>query len=116
MNLSQCINIPPGIHGIDYDLIDKLKLLNNDLINQSKLKLIKNYKIKELESSDTEEISKELINNNSLKLDNDESNFNRLIPPYIIPCEYNKIDGCIKKSAFTNLNKYYCWFHINCSN
>jgi len=136
MNLLKCIDIPSNIPGIDYDLINKLKLLNNDLINESNLKLIKSYNTNELDSSDTDEIgkqlknsntneldssdtdeiSKQLKNNNSLDLDNSESNFDRLIPPYIIECEYNKIDGCIKKSAFTYSNKYYCWFHNNCIN
>jgi hypothetical protein len=114
MNVLSCVDMPSNIPGIDYDLINKYKLLfNDDSLNLTNLKFIKHCK-KESESSDTEEISKELKINTSLKLDNDESDFDRLIPPYIIPCEYNKIDGCIKKSAFTKSNKYYCWIHRHC--
>jgi len=124
-----CFDLPLNIPNIDYEQINKLKLLFKDnLLLTNKLKLIKKYDTKQFdtEDSDTDESIRDCLNQarlcegtknlNELELDNDEYNINRLIPPYNIPCEYSQTDGCIKKSAFTNSDKYYCWFHINCSN
>ena len=124
--------VPNHIKGIDHTLIEQIaennNILNdlNDLNNyiQTSLNLLKKYKIIELNDTTnantntiatttttetscipTGEVAASLLNN-----------FNRLEPPFNIPCIYAN-EGCIKKAAFLNdkNNSYYCWFHVNCS-
>jgi hypothetical protein len=120
--------VPTHIKGIDHKLIEQIAENNNilnDLNNyiQTSLNLLKKYKIIELNNTTntistttntaTTTTATTATTNTETSLLN---NFNRLEPPFNIPCTYAN-EGCIKKAAFLNdkNNSYYCWFHVNCS-
>ncbi len=123
--------VPNHIKGIDHTLIEQIAE-NNNILNdlndlndyiQTSLNLLKKYKIIEL--NDTINTIATNINTiatttTTATTTNTETillnNFNRLEPPFNIPCIYAN-EGCIKKAAFLNdkNNSYYCWFHVNCS-
>lgn len=64
-------------------------------------------------------------NNNDIKInDNDDDNddniikenneeIERLVPPYINSCVYNKKSNCVKPASFMYKGEYYCWLHCN---
>jgi hypothetical protein len=93
-----CLNFPKNITGIDYNLIDKYSKISIDYS-----KIIYN--------------NNNIININDLDKSSTNSEVIRLEPPYTISCSFLESDKCQKKAAFKQANnKYYCWFHMHCSN
>jgi hypothetical protein len=94
------LQLPTNIKGINYEAannaISSLKNIKNKLnINNPK------YDIN-------------LIINKGLD-DEDDDEFERLIPPYLNKCFYCSTKECDKDAAFkyNKNNNYYCWFHIH---
>jgi hypothetical protein len=101
--------LPLKISGVDYDLIQQIHeeytkiepfIINIDY-NIAKYKSI-------LKTSNV--IMPSILDSPESNLD-----YERLIPPYNIPCSNAHVDGCPKKAAFkyNSTSKYYCWFHVN---
>ena len=112
--LSGIISMPPGISGINYDLINMINLsyitVSDFLDNHKQL-------IKEVDIFMSEQKNNTSEDQQILESPENNNEYTRLIPPYIFPCIYSN-KGCIKKAAFkiTSTEHYYCWFHVNCQN
>ena len=128
MSLSNKINnifyLPSGIDNVNYQLIEETNLEYMNIIDflqdfsnykDECLKFIKMYK-HNISDTSTQSVT---TNTNSQILESPENNteYNRLIPPYNASCCYSE-NGCLKKAAFKNSinQKLYCWFHVNCQN
>jgi hypothetical protein len=125
-------NLPCDIPGVNYQLIEKTyteyakvaQFLNNYD------KFVKKYehflkKVEAVDNVDTvdavDNVDPETVTSiqvvEAVESPENNTDYNRLIPPYNAPCCYSD-DGCIKKAAFkkSSNQKLLCWFHVNCQN
>ncbi len=100
------MKLPPGIPGIDYNLINKC---NEILIKCNEYKIIELPKnIPGINYDLIKEYNKLSVNIKIIRLE----------PPYTIPCMHIKTNNCQKTAAFKDIinDEYYCWFHMHCTN
>ena len=108
--------LPQGIKNIDYQLIDSTYLNYKEILD-----FLQNYSKFEKKSNHFLNIVMAKIKDDSniqiLESPENNSEYNRLVPPYNTQC-YNLNKGCTKMAAFksTISKNCYCWFHVNCQN
>jgi hypothetical protein len=105
--------LPDGISDVNYQLIDNT---NNEYINI--VDFLQQYeKFKQECDKFVNNFKEQKIQDQILESPENNTEYNRLIPPYNAPCS-NLDNGCIKKAAFKNSSngKLFCWFHVNCQN
>jgi hypothetical protein len=143
--LSKWPYLPLDIKGIDYNLINQAYIqyskiesfiLNIDNIRKQfkyiiKIKSINIDQSNNIQSNDDQSND---VQSNDVQSKDDQSkddqskddqiildspdsklDYERLIPPYTLNCDYATINGCIKKAAFkfNSTSKTYCWFHVS---
>lgn len=127
------LDVPKNIVGIKYDIFDEVSQryskIEHIISNIDKvvieykliLKNIKDDKQKNDNVNKNDIISKK---DDEQKDDDDdeskiedkkgeviEKKIERLVPPYVVPCSFSKIDGCPKKANVNIDGKYLCWLH-----